>query len=97
MALEGKISRENTRMVLVHVLDPVGPVRADLGLGAATSEYYTQNWVIGKEVTEDTVARFLDPETPSTVCDDRIKDGKPQTHVLAKQLWDEVRRQARSL
>lgn len=53
--------------------------------------YYVTTWVIGRDVTEETVTKFKDPTTGALYAITFFRDGKPETNVVTKVLWDEAK------
>jgi len=68
---EGKISELPT--IRVHILDPMGS--------------HTANWQIGKDISEEIVAKAKDPATGDLYAMRVYEAGVPKTSVLPKEHW----------
>jgi len=80
MQAQGRISGKGKPVIQVHMLEVV-------------KGYYVTTWVIGEDISEETVAKFKDISTGVLYAMTSFKDGQPETHVMTKPFWDEARGQ----
>lgn len=78
MRADGKMSRIDKPVIRVHMLD-------------VAQGYYVATWVVGRDVAEETVKKFRHTPTDALYAMTSFKDGKPETHVMLKELWYETK------
>jgi hypothetical protein len=79
MESEGKIARVSGEFVTAHILDPM-------------QEYHTATWTIGQDISKDELNGFLDESTHAVYVLRIYRDGKRESILLRKDVWDETKR-----
>lgn len=93
MQLEGRITLAPPREVKVHILDPGGPLRVEMGLSGSSEEYYVATWIVGEDISEDQCERFIDRKTDAIYAMTVYEKGIPKTSIVHKDLWDRAKSQ----
>ncbi|MCU0784932.1 MAG: hypothetical protein MUF81_12995 [Verrucomicrobia bacterium] len=100
MQRERKIKPVSGPMVPVNILDSSGgldPKQFDdptdyLDALAKRGDYFVEFWTVGVEVSEEQYRKFLDPDTQELYALKRHQDGAPNTYLVRRDLWEDVRK-----
>lgn len=65
--------------IRVHMLDPL-------------KGYHVLDWIIGKDVPQESVEKFRDPGTDALYAMTWYEEGKAHIAVVRKDKWDDLRR-----
>jgi len=79
MKSEGQAKEIKDEMIRVHMINPV-------------SGDSIEHWTIGKDIDEETVNKFRDPETGDLYALTSFENGQPKRSVLKKDFWEKSKK-----
>jgi len=97
----GKMTPVAGQTVKVHILDPQAGLGGTLGLSedeieefgmsTAVQTYRVEEWTIGERISAEQYRAFRDPGTRDVYVLLVYEAGKPTTHLVRKEIWNQAR------
>jgi len=96
----GLANEVHSEVIKVHILDPYAELPSMFNPEMEEPGYYRREyWIIGKDITADTVAKFKDPTTGDLyVMYTNINDGEGiKPLAMTRELWENARNEMDSI